>query len=74
MTFYKFQGWGREGLLQRVVHEFIVDVTDIDGNDETGRFRYVEVSKHQVAVLEGHGAWVSSVDFSPDGTTLASGS
>ncbi len=63
-----------EGMLQRVVHEFFVDVTDIDGNDETGRFRYVEVSKHQVAVLEGHGAWVSSVDFSPDGTTLASGS
>ena len=63
-----------EALLQRVVHLFFVDITDIHGNDESGYLRYVEVSKHQVAVLEGHGAWVSSVDFSPDGTTLASGS
>ena len=72
--FLQIPGWDREALLQRVVHEFFVDVTDIDGNDETGRFRYVEVSKHQVAVLEGHGFLVSSVAFSPDGTTLASGS
>ena len=72
--FLEIPGWGREGLLQRVVHQFYVDVTDIHGNDESGYLRYVEVSKHQVAVLEGHGAWVGSVAFSPDGTTLASGS
>ncbi len=63
-----------EALLQRVVHLFFVDITDIHGNDESGYLRYVEVSKDQVAVLEGHGAWVRSVAFSPDGTTLASGS
>jgi serine/threonine protein kinase len=29
---------------------------------------------HQVRILEGHTSWVSSVAFSPDGATLASGS
>ncbi len=72
--FLQIPGFTREGLLQRVVHQFYVDVTDIHGNDESGYFRYVEVSKHQIAVLEGHGFLVSSVAFSPDGTTLASGS
>ena len=63
-----------EGMLQRVVHRFFVDITDIHGDNRNGSFTYVEVSKHQVAVLEGHGAWVRSVVFSPDGTRLASGS
>ncbi len=70
--FLQIPGFTREGLLQRVVHQFRFKVVDTAGNVSSGPpFTYVEVSKHQVAVLEGHGTWVSSVDFSPDGTILA---
>ncbi len=69
--FLEIPGWVREALLQRVVHQFSVEVTDIHGNDMNRSFTYVEVSKHQIAVLEGHGRPVWSVVFSPDGSTLA---
>ena len=71
--FLDIPGFTRKGLLQRVSHEFFVDVTDIHGNEMNDRFKYVEVSRHQIAVLEG-GGWVWSVAFSPDGTILAAAS
>ena len=72
--FLEIPGFTREGLFQRVVHQFRFKVVDTAGNVSSGPpFTYVEVSKHQVAVLEGHGAWVRSVVFSPDGAAVASG-
>ncbi|MBI3927053.1 MAG: serine/threonine protein kinase [Armatimonadetes bacterium] len=41
---------------------------------EEADYRRLHQGGHQVAVLQGHTNWVVSLDFSPDGSLLASGS
>ena len=49
-------------------------VVDTDGNQTWTSFTLRETSSYHIATLEGHTYDVQSVAFSPDGTTLASGS
>ena len=51
-----------------------VRATDTDGNVTSESINLVEVSEHQIAILEGHNDRVTSLAYSPDGTILASGS
>ena len=55
-------------------HPLRVAVVDSDGNVTSTRFLLAEISPHLVGSLEGYEFPVNSVMFSPDGTTLASGS
>ena len=61
-------------LSDTVVHPIDVYAVDTDGNVNRASFSITETSPYQVATLEGHMGSVSSVAFSPDGKTLASGS
>ena len=53
-------------------HLFSVQVVDLKGNLALTEFSLAEASPYLIATLEGHRNWVSSLSFSPDGTTLAS--
>ena len=55
-------------------HPISVEAIDTDGNVSRAFFELREASPHHIATLEGHTNVVWSVAFSPDGTTLASGS
>ena len=55
------------------VHEIRVVAVDTAGNQSSASFTLREVSPYEIATLSGHTDPVSSVAFSPDGTTLASG-
>ena len=57
-----------------VVHPIHVKAVDTDGNVGYASFVLAEISPYHIATLEGHTDRVSSVSFSPDGTTLVSGS
>ena len=66
----------KTGLSMSVAHSIEVEAVDRDGNVGYEYFTLAEISPHHIATLEGHGGqWgrVSSVSFSPDGSTLASG-
>ena len=54
-------------------HSMRTSVVDTDGNALSVDFGLVERSPHHIAFLNAHAGTVSSVSFSPDGTTLASG-
>ena len=54
-----------------VAHPIYVEVVDTEGNVGHTQFSLVELSPHHIATL--HEGTVSSVAFSPDGSTLASG-
>ena len=55
-------------------HQFFVEAVATDGNLSAHMpFSLTENSPHRIAILEGHTAWLHSVSFSPDGSTLASG-
>ena len=64
----------RNRLFDNHTQRFQLQVTDRGGDVTTGYFRLTERSSHQIEDLEGHDEEVSSVAFSRDGTTLASGS
>ena len=55
-------------------HPIYVEAVDIDGNVGKAFFDLLEISPHHIAVFEGHTSLVVSVAFSPDSTTIASGS
>ena len=57
-----------------VLHPIYVEVVDTDGNVGKAFFDLLEISPHHIAVFEGHTSLVVSVAFSPDSTTIASGS
>ena len=54
-------------------HPIQVKAVDTDGNVGYSYFILVKISPQHIATLEGHEGYVTSVVFSPDGTTLASG-
>ena len=59
------------------VHPIFIMAVDTEGNVsawEAEAFSLRELSPHHIATLEGHTRFVRSVTFSPNGTTLASGS
>ena len=66
--------WILTSLSNPVVHPITVLAVDSDGNTSFYPFVLAETSPHHIATLERHMGSVSSVSFSPDGTTLASGS
>ena len=55
-------------------HPIHIQVVDSEGDMTWTSFILAEISPYLIANLEGHTGWVSAVSFSPDGTTLASGS
>ena len=57
-------------------HRIYVEAVDSFGNAGNTRFELFDIStqRNLIATLEGHTGRVNSVAFSPDGTTLASGS
>ena len=65
---------GRTSLSNPVVHPIDVAAVDMAGNVSEVSFVLAEVSPQHIATLGEHTASVYSVAFSPDGTTLASGS
>ena len=65
---------GFESFSSAVTHGIRVDIVDTDGNVSDTFFTLAETSPHHIATLPGHTDWVSSVAFSPDERTLASGS
>ena len=64
---------GPTSLSDPVVHPIRVEAVDTDGNVGVTFFNLVEISPHHIATLEGDTDGVTSVSFSPDGRTLASG-
>ena len=60
-------------LMYFLAHPMNVWAIDTNGNVRSKWFSLAEISPNYIATLEGHGDRVSSVSFSPDGTTLASG-
>ena len=64
--------WRSLSLNDHPVHSISVRVVDTYGNQEILYTRLIESPQQLIAILEENG--VSSVAFSPDGTTLASGS
>ncbi len=56
-------------------HRIYVEAVDSLGNAGNTRFELFDIStqRNLIATLEGHRGRVTSVSFSPDGTTLASG-
>ena len=65
---------GGVNLSHPVVHPLSAAVVDISGNMAWAYFQLREISPQHIATLEGHTSRIRSVAFSPDGTTLASGS
>ena len=65
---------GRTSLSNPVVHPIDIAAVDMAGNVSEVSFVHAEVSPQHIATLGEHTDWVSSVAFSPDGITLASGS
>ena len=56
------------------IHPIYIEAVDTDGNVGKAVFDLWELSPHHIAVFEGHTSLVVSVAFSPDSTTIASGS
>ena len=56
-----------------VAHPLRVNVVDADGNWAYTNYGVAERSPYLGSILTGHGDWVMSVSFSPDGSLLASG-
>ena len=65
---------GHASLSDTVGHVVRVSAVDINGNRTWRAFTPVRISPNQIAALEGHSDWVSTLAFAPDGTTLASAS
>ena len=59
-----------------LTHQIYVEAVDSFGNAGNTRFELFDISTQHnlIATLEGHTRRVNSVTFSPDGTTLVSGS
>ena len=55
-------------------HGLFAKAVDAEGNLSSVDFTLAAISPYEIATLEGHTGRVLSVSFSPDGTTLASGS
>ena len=65
---------GFKNLSDQPRHHIFIVAVDADGNVSKTYSSLMEISPYHVATLEGHTGVVRSVAFSPDGTTLASGS
>ena len=65
---------GGTSLSNPTAHPISVEAVDTDGNVSRISFELWEISPHHIAVFEGHTSLVISVAFSPDSTTIASGS
>ena len=62
-------------LSNSTMHPIYIEAVDTDGNESSFAFFYlVELSPWHIASLSGHTDGVSSVSFSPDGSSIASGS
>ena len=55
-------------------HEIFVRAVDTEGNIRGAFFTLIEVSQELIATLQGSNRGVTSIAFSPDGATIASGS
>ena len=65
---------GGTSLSDPIRHPIYVLAVDTDGNVHGAFFTLIEISPQLIATLYGHTHYVTSVVFSPDGITLASGS
>ena len=65
---------GVQSLADSVAHPVLLRTVDNDGNAREVSFVLVEVSNNRIATLASHSSVVTSVAYSPDGETLASGS
>ena len=65
---------GVQSLADSVAHPVLLRAVDNDGNAREVSFVLVEVSNNRIATLASHSSVVTSVAYSPDGETLASGS
>ena len=55
------------------VHPIFVEVVDSGGNASRASFVLSEISPYHIATFKGHTGLITSVSFSPDGKTFASG-
>ena len=55
-------------------HKITIEAVDTDGNVSRTYFTLTEISPHRIVGFDEHATLVSSVSFSPDGKSLASGS
>ena len=55
-------------------HHIGVEAIDTNGDVSTASFYIAQSSPYLITTLEGHSSYVSSLAFSPDGSTLAAGS
>ena len=58
----------------QIRHKILVRTVDTEGNSRGVFFPLIEISRRLIGTLSGHSRDVTSVAFSPDGKTLASGS
>ena len=65
---------GLTSLSDPVIHPIYVHVVDKDGNIGYDSFGLVEISPHHIATFDEHTEGITSVAFSSDGVTLATGS
>ena len=65
---------GVTSLADSIAHPVLLRAVDNDGNTREVSFVLVEVSNNRIATLGSHSSVVTTVAYSPDGETLASGS